>query len=264
MSEKSTIEWTNATWNPMTGCTKIGDGCENCYAHALAEVRLRKVYLAQSPAVNTAKNRKDPFAVRLWPERLGQPERWQEPRLVFVNSMSDMFHIDIPNDYLREVFKVMLRVDHHAYQVLTKRPARALSFWEENQDLFSGKPIPAHIWIGASIENQKVAYRLKHLVSVPARTRFLSCEPLLGPLDLDLEGIHWLIAGGESGPAYRECDPLWVVGVRDQCLRQRVPFFFKQWGGRTPKSKGRSLEGRTWDQLPKKARSFIPRSLEPV
>ena len=264
MSDRSTIEWTNATWNPMTGCTKVGAGCDNCYAHALAEVRLREVYLKQKPAVNTAVNRKDPFAVRLWPDRLVQPEKWRDRKLIFVNSMSDMFHVDIPNEYLRQVFEVMLRVDRHVYQVLTKRPARALKFWEENQDLFDGNPIPGHIWMGASIENQKVAYREKHIRQVPAKTRFLSCEPLLGPLELELDGIHWLIAGGESGIGYRTCEAEWVQGIRDQCVERRVPFFFKQWGGRTPKAKGRDLDGRTWDQLPRSARAFKPRSLELV
>jgi protein gp37 len=169
--------------------------------------------------------------------------------MVFVNSMSDLFHVDVPEEFVRRVFEVMLEVDRHTYQVLTKRPGRAFRFFDRNEDLFDGS-IPRHIWIGTSVEDQAAVFRVDQLREIPAEIRFLSCEPLLGPLALDLEGIHWLIAGGESGPVRRPADPTWVRDVRDQCVRAGVPFFFKQWGGRTPKAQGRDLDGLVWDQLP--------------
>src|SRR5438445_9063591 len=250
MGQRTGIEWTDATWNPVTGCTKVTAGCDHCYAAALAERRLRALYLARRPAVDTPANRADPFAVRLWPERLRQPARWIEPRMVFVNSMSDLFHVDVPEAYIRRVFEVMLTVDRHVYQVLTKRPSRAARFWRRHQDLFAGQRIPGHIWIGSSVESDDVLYRVAHLRDVPAQIRFLSCEPLLGPLPLELDGIHWVIAGGESGPAYRPLDAAWVRGIRDQCVAAGVPFFFKQIGGRTPKAAGRLLDGREWNEMP--------------
>lgn len=250
MGERSAIEWTDSTWNPVTGCTRVSSGCDNCYAHTLANGRLEDVYLRQLPVIRSPENEADPFAVRIWPERLDQPERWRESRMIFVNSMSDLFHADIPVEYVRSIFEVMLRADHHIYQVLTKRPARAIKFYEQNADLFDGDPIPEHIWMGTSIENQEVIHRLRHVTQVPAQTHFLSCEPLLGPLDLNLKDIEWVIAGGESGIGYRELDLDWVRGIRDQCLQAGVPFFFKQVGGRTPKAGGRELDGRTWDALP--------------
>jgi len=170
--------------------------------------------------------------------------------MIFVNSMSDLFHVDVPDDFVQRIFTVMLHVDHHIYQVLTKRPARALRFWRQHRDLFDGGDIPEHIWIGTSVENQKVVYRVRHLQDVPAAVRFLSCEPLLGPLALPLSGIHWVIAGGESGSGHRPLDSAWARSVRDQCLRAGVPFFFKQVGGRTPKSGGRRLDGAEWNDLP--------------
>ena len=255
MGDRTAIEWTDATWNPVTGCTKVSTGCDHCYAASLAERRLREVYLRRAPAVESAENRADPFAVRLWPERLGQPGKWLEPRIVFVNSMSDLFHIDIPDDYVRRVFEVMLTVDRHIYQVLTKRPSRALRFWRRHAALFQNEPVPEHIWIGTSIENQDVVYRADHLRQVPAAVRFLSCEPLLGTLALELDGIHWVIVGGESGPDYRPLDLAWARGIRDQCHTARVPFFFKQIGGWTPKSGGRLLDGVTWDDMPTLARA---------
>lgn len=250
MGDRTSIEWTDATWNPTTGCTKVSAGCDHCYAERLALHRLRARYLSHSPANNTSANRKDPFAVRLWPSRLDQPRTWTDRRMIFVNSMSDLFHVDIPETYLRRVFQVMLEVPHHIYQVLTKRPARAQRFWSRNRDLFSGAEIPEHIWIGTSIEDARASYREPQLQDVPARTRFLSCEPLLGPLSLSLIGIHWVIAGGESGPGFRPADRSWVRDIRDQCLRSAVPFFFKQWGGATPKAHGRRLDGRIWSQYP--------------
>lgn len=178
--------------------------------------------------------------------------------MVFVNSMSDLFHAEVPDPFLRLVFETMLAERRHTYQVLTKRPGRVLRFWKQHQALFDAQPIPGHIWIGASVEDQRQLYRMAHLVRVPAAIRFLSCEPLLGPLILPLEGIHWVIAGGESGVVHRQMDLAWAAGIRDQCLEAGVPFFFKQVGGRTPKANGRVLEGRTWDQYPLPAGSAHP------
>jgi len=250
MAERTGIEWTDATWNPVTGCTEVSPGCDHCYAATFARRRLRDVYLARPPVVDSAANRLDPFAVRLWPERVAQPARWADPRMIFVNSMSDLFHVDVPDAFVRQVFATMLAVDHHVYQVLTKRPARALRFWRQHRDLFGGREIPEHIWIGTSVENQDVTYRVRHLRSVPAAVRFLSCEPLLGPLALELEGVRWVIVGGESGGGYRPLDLAWARGIRNQCQQAGVAFFFKQVGGRTPKAGGRLLDGREWNELP--------------
>lgn len=250
MGQSSSIEWTDATWNPVTGCTRVSAGCDNCYAHTLAHGRLQAVYLAKLPVIQNEETVIDPFAVRLWPERLNHPEKWREGKMIFVNSMSDLFHVNVPQPYIRRIFEEMVRVDRHIYQVLTKRPARAATFIENNADLFPGGQVPEHIWIGTSVESQEVVYRVDHLRQANAAVRFLSCEPLLGPLDLDLAGLHWIIVGGESGIGFRPMRPEWAAGIRDQCLDAGVPFFFKQWGGRTPKSKGRILDGRTWDQLP--------------
>jgi protein gp37 len=250
MGDRTAIEWTDATWNPTTGCTKVSRGCDNCYAHSLANGRLKEVYLRRLPVVHAADAHEDPFAIRLWPERLRQPEKWRTPCRVFVNSMSDLFHAEIPEWFLRDVFDVMLRVDRHIYQVLTKRPARALRFLRRNPDLFPDGEFPAHIWIGTSVEEQAVVHRVRQLRQVPAVIRFLSCEPLLGPLELELAGIHWVIVGGESGIGYRRLDLEWAKNIRDQALRAGVAFFFKQVGGRTPKVGGRILDGRTWDEFP--------------
>lgn len=254
MPGRSSIEWTHSTWNPVTGCTKVSRGCDNCYAHTLAHRRLSNLYRRALPVVDTSENRRDPFAVRIWPDRLEQPASWREPRMIFVNSMSDMFHADIPDEFGRRVFEVMLNADHHIFQVLTKRPARAVRFLRKHKDLLGPSGVlPEHIWIGTSIEDQDVTYRLDHLRSVPTSVRFLSCEPLLGPLQLDLTGVHWVIVGGESGPGHRPMDESWVITIRDACLEAKVPFFFKQWGGRTPKSGGRELSRRTWNQFPRGA-----------
>lgn len=250
MSLRTGIEWTDATWNPVTGCTKVTAGCDHCYAHALASRLLSDTYLGREPQINSEKNRVDPFAVRLWPERLSDPYRWSQPRRIFVNSMSDLFHADIPDEFVVRTFRVMLEADKHTYQVLTKRPARALRFLRQHSELLTGGLLPSHIWIGTSVENESVSFRVRQLRSVPARVRFLSCEPLLGEISLDLSGIHWVIVGGESGPNYRHLDLDWVRSLRDQCLSSDVPFFFKQIGGRTPKSGGRLLDGREWDQFP--------------
>ena len=250
VGDRTSIEWTDATWNPTTGCTNVSAGCDHCYAERLALGRLRDRYLARTPAANTAANRRDPFAVRLWPKRLDQPRGWAARRMIFVNSMSDLFHQDIPESFLRSVFEVMLDVPRHIYQVLTKRPARAQRFWRRNGDLFGGREVPSHIWIGTSVEDERAAFRVDQLRDVPAATRFLSCEPLIGPLKLDLGHINWVIAGGESGPGFRAVEIEWVRDIRDQCVHARVPFFFKQWGGTTPKARGRRLDGRLWNEYP--------------
>jgi protein gp37 len=247
---KTAIEWTDATWNPVTGCTKVSAGCDHCYAERLARLRLRRAYLARIPTVDAEPHRSDPFAVRLWPERLDQPLRWRKPRMVFVNSMSDLFHHDIPESFVVQVFEIMLRANWHTYQVLTKRPSRAARFWKRYCNRLERTEVPPHIWIGTSVENSEVLYRVRHLQLVPASVRFLSCEPLLGPMDINLEGIHWVIVGGESGPYFRPMNPAWAHGICDQCRRARVPFFFKQVGGRTPSTGGRLLDDREWNQVP--------------
>jgi protein gp37 len=249
MRDKTAIEWTDSTWNPVTGCSAVSAGCDNCYAKTLAETRLESTYLARLPVVDSHPNQGDPFAVRLWQERLTQPERWRAPRMIFVNSMSDLFHKDIPDAYVRRIFDVMVKADWHIYQVLTKRPGRALRFFRKYPRLFPSG-LPEHIWLGVSVEDERVAYRIPQLVQVPAAVRFLSCEPLIGPLQPSLEGIHWVIVGGESGPNRRPMQEDWATQIRDLCRDQSVPFFFKQWGGHTPKAGGRSLQGKTWNQYP--------------
>lgn len=234
MADKSTIEWTDATWNPVTGCTEVSPGCDHCYARVFAE-RFRGV---------EGHPYEQGFNLRLWPERLEMPLRWKTPRRIFVNSMSDLFHKDIPDEYIMRVFDVMNRADHHVFQVLTKRSARLAM-------LAPKLPWPSHIWAGVSVETMQYRWRVDHLRRVPAYIRFISAEPLLGSLqDLDLTDIHWLIAGGESGSGHRACDPQWIRELRDQCQEHDVAFFFKQWGGRTPKAGGRELDGRTWDEYP--------------
>lgn len=258
MGQHSRIEWTDSTWNPVTGCTQVSSGCDNCYALALANRRLRDIYLRRPPVRDDALSHSDPFAVRLWPDRIQEPLGWRSSRMVFVNSMSDLFHVDVPEVFVRELFEVMLRADRHIYQVLTKRPARAARFVRRNPDLFARGTVPEHIWIGTSVESQEVAYRIDHLRLVKAHVRFLSCEPLLGPIRLTLRGIRWVIAGGESGRGHRPLSVDWVRSIRDQCVKQRVPFFFKQVGGYTPKAGGRLLDGQTWDEFP--ALQYRPRS----
>jgi protein gp37 len=257
MGTHTGIEWTDATWNPVTGCTKVSTGCDHCYAEALARRRLHAVYMRRLPAVVTEENLADPFAVRLWPERLQAPVRWSEPRMIFVNSMSDLFHQDIPDEFVLRIFHVMLAADWHIYQVLTKRPARAARFWRKHRGELHLSEVPGHIWIGTSVENQAVDYRVRHLRTVPAEVRFLSCEPLLGPLDLDLGAINWVIVGGESGPGFRPMNLRWAAAVRDQCLRAGVPFFFKQVGGLTPKAGGRRLDGAEWNDYPQQAMAVL-------
>lgn len=244
MGLKTGIQWTDATWNPMTGCTKISKGCDHCYAYSLAQTKVRDAYLRGIPIKDTPANRADPFAPRFWESRLEQPLRWREPRRIFVNSMSDVFHAHFSLELIQRVFEVMNRADWHQFQVLTKRPERALRLsdrltWSEN------------IWIGTSIEDMDVASRADYVRQIPAAVRFISAEPLLGPVDeLNLEGIDWVIGGGESGLGHRSCDPSWARGLRDLCVRQGVAFFWKQWGGRTAKAGGRELDGREWNEYP--------------
>ncbi len=257
MGQRSGIEWTDATWNPVTGCTPVSAGCDNCYASVLSRRLLKDIYLAREPVVDSDITRRDPFAVRLWPERLEDPLRWREPRQIFVNSMSDLFHTDIPDAFVRRVFDVMEEASWHVYQVLTKRPGRARRFFEGNRDLLHAGTVPGQIWIGTSVENQDVAYRIRHLRDVPASVRFLSCEPLIGPLEFDPGGIDWVIVGGESGLNRRPMKPDWVRTIRDRCAAVGVPFFFKQWGGRTPKAGGRALDGLEWNEMPASAISGV-------
>jgi protein gp37 len=244
MGDRTGIEWTDATWNPMTGCTKISAGCDHCYAAVVAQTKTRETYLRRAPVKDTPENRANPFAPRFWEDRLGQPLRWREPRRIFVNSMSDVFHAQFSLDQIQRVFAVMNAATQHQFQVLTKRPERALRLadqlvWTDN------------IWIGTSIEDMRVAKRADPLREIPAAVRFISAEPLLGSLNgLDLQGISWVIGGGESGIGYRPCEAAWARELRDLCQREGVAFFWKQWGGRTPKAKGRLLDGEEWNEYP--------------
>lgn len=250
MGQRSAIEWTDATWNPVTGCTRISAGCDNCYAATLSTRLLRDIYLAREPVVDSDLTKRDPFAVRLWPERLPDPLGWREPRHVFVNSMSDLFHRDVPEDFVEQIFEVMLSTPRHTYQVLTKRPSRARRFLQRHPRFLRAGVLPRHIWIGTSVEDQAATHRIPHLLQVPAEVRFLSCEPLIGPIDLDPRGLDWVIVGGESGVRRRVMDPAWARAIRDRCADAGVAFFFKQWGGRTPKAGGRELDGVEWNEMP--------------
>lgn len=234
MSTQSSIEWTESTWNPLTGCTKISPGCKHCYAERMA---LRLQAMGQPNYVNG-------FALTLHEHALEAPLAWKKPQMIFVNSMSDLFHRDVPVDFIQHVFAVMRRASWHTFQVLTKRSERLLSLNDEID-------WPANVWMGVSVENEQYVHRIDHLRQTGARIRFLSLEPLLGPLPhLALGGIQWVIAGGESGPGARPLQPAWVTDIRDQCVQSGVPFFFKQWGGVFKKRTGRILQGRTWDELP--------------
>ncbi|HYT93286.1 MAG TPA: phage Gp37/Gp68 family protein [Gemmataceae bacterium] len=239
MSAKSKIEWTDDTWNPVRGCTKISPGCARCYAERFAE-RFRGV---------PGHPYEQGFDLRLVPEKLAEPLRWKKPRMVFVNSMSDLFHKDVPDDYVLNVARVMQAANWHTYQVLTKRSERLRDMLQTTLSAAAAEP---HIWWGVSVENRKHGLpRIDHLRQTPARVRFLSVEPLLEDLGgLDLSGIHWVIAGGESGPGARPMQPDWVRSVRDQCAAVGVAFFFKQWGGVRKGKAGRELDGRTYDEMP--------------
>lgn len=234
MALSSGIEWTKSTWNPLTGCTKISPGCFNCYAERMSK-RLKAI--GQPNYVNG-------FKVTMHEHALDLPLKWKRPQMIFVNSMSDLFHREVPDDFIFRVFKVMQDAPWHCFQILTKRSDRLL-------ELSSQLPWQPHIWMGVSIENEDYAYRLDHLRNTAARVKFLSIEPLLGPLPgIGLHGMDWVIVGGESGPRARVMHELWVKDIRDKCIEANVPFFFKQWGGVNRKRTGRLLEGRTWDGMP--------------
>jgi len=235
----STIEWTESTWNPVTGCTKISPGCANCYAERMAR-RLKAM---------GQRNYRRGFEVSVHARTLGMPLQWRKPQTIFVNSMSDLFHEEVPLDFILRVFETMHRADWHRYQILTKRARRL-------EEVDAQLPWADHIWMGVTVENADCTFRIDHLRNTGARVKFLSLEPLLGPIpDLDLRGIDWVIVGGESGPGARPMRPEWATGIRDQCLRAHVPFFFKQWGGVHKKRAGRVLDGRTWDEMPQLAAS---------
>lgn len=244
LSEQSKIEWTESTWNPITGCTKVSPGCAHCYAETFAE-RFRGV---------PGHPYEQGFDLRLWPERLNLPLKWKKPRLIFVNSMSDLFHENVPFEFVHSVFRTMQAATQHTFQILTKRPERARA-------LASELPWPDNVWMGVSVENQRWTSRLADLRDVPAAVKFLSCEPLLGALQLDLSDIGWVIVGGESGHGARPMHIDWARTVRDQCVAADVPFFFKQWGLHDEKAvrvgkkrAGRELDGRTWDEVPARTR----------
>jgi len=234
MAKGSGIEWTESTWNPVTGCTKISPGCKHCYAERLA-VRLQAM---------GQENYRNGFNLTLQPHMLDLPLRWKRPQTIFVNSMSDLFHKGVPIEYIQQVFDVMRRADWHRFQVLTKRSDRLSQLdpelkWAPN------------IWMGVSIESDKYRWRIDDLRATRAMVKFLSLEPLLGPLqDLDLRAIDWVIVGGESGPEARPMDPAWAIDLRDQCRQAKVPFFFKQWGGKNKKRAGRILDGEIWNEMP--------------
>ncbi|MGW5704169.1 DUF5131 family protein [Amycolatopsis sp. SB7-3] len=243
MSDGSSIEWTEATWNPTTGCDRISAGCDHCYALTLAK-RLKAMGSTKYQADGDPRTSGPGFGIATHAAALGEPFRWRQPRVVFVNSMSDLFHAKIPIEFIRRVFAVMEATPQHTYQVLTKRSRRI-------KRLADSLKWPRNLWLGVSVEDKQAVYRVDDLRAVPAAVRFLSCEPLLGPLHgLDLDGMDWVIVGGESGPGFRPMNAAWAREVRDLCQRENVPFFFKQWGGRTPKAGGRELDGRTWDEYP--------------
>ncbi|MFT4038357.1 MAG: phage Gp37/Gp68 family protein [Thermomicrobiales bacterium] len=287
MGDHSGIQWTDATWNPTTGCTRVSAGCDHCYAFQLHDQRHAAYLAGRMPDAPPQYHR--PFSeVQLIPERLSLPLRWTKPRRIFVDSMADLFHSDVPTEFIAEVWAVMTLAPRHTFQVLTKRPQRMkrlltnIAFWalvaeaalrrrdqwpkgEKLPEIGIDKPLP-NVWLGTSVEDQAAAYRIDWLVRTPAAVRFLSCEPLIGPLDLtpwlwEAAGpawaghnpspdLGWVIVGGESGPDYRPLDIDWARSLRDQCVAAGVPYFFKQHGGRTSKAGGRELDGRTWDEMP--------------
>lgn len=238
MADNSSIEWTDATWNPVTGCTKITAGCDNCYASRFSE-RFRGV--KGHPFEHG-------FDLTLRPERIEQPLKWKRARMIFVNSMSDLFHKGVPKSFVDKVFDTMEAADWHTFQLLTKRSSRMRDYLKGR---YEDRLAPLHIWCGVSVENSKGAARIAHLQDAPASVRFLSVEPLIGAVGpVDLAGIHWVIAGGESGPGARILNIEWAREIRDQCKDQDVRFFFKQWGGFRPKSGGRELDGQEWNEFP--------------
>lgn len=234
MSTKSRIEWTDSSWNPLTGCTKVSQGCKNCYAERMA---------ARLKAMGNP-NYSNGFNLTLHENAINLPLSWKTPQFIFVNSMSDLFHEKVPLEFILRVFDVMRQASWHTFQVLTKRSERLMSL---NEDI----DWPSNVWMGVSVESHQYKYRIDHLRQTDAAIKFLSVEPLLGPIpQMNLSGINWVIVGGESGPNSRPIEVSWVLDIKEQCLEERVPFFFKQWGGKNKKKTGRLLEGRTWDDLP--------------
>jgi protein gp37 len=248
LATRTGIQWTEVTWNPTTGCDRISPGCDNCYALALAK-RLKAMGAAKYQADGNPVTSGPGFGVAVHFPALREPYTWKSPRTVFVNSMSDLFHARVPLGFVEDVFAVIADTPQHTYQVLTKRSARL-------RKLADKLSWPGNLWMGVSVENADALRRIDDLREVGAAVRFLSCEPLLGPLDgIDLRGIGWVIAGGESGPHYRPMRLEWARGIRDASRAAGVPFFFKQWGGRTPKALGRELDGATWDEMPARVRA---------
>lgn len=243
MADRSTIEWTEATWNPTTGCDRISRGCDNCYALTLSR-RLRAMGSTKYQNDGDPRTSGPGFGVAVHEDALDIPRRWRHPRIVFVNSMSDLFHARVPMTYVQRVFDVMRETPRHTYQLLTKRSARLARVAPQIA-------WPSNVWMGVSVEDATQMVRVDDLRSVPAAVRFVSAEPLLGPLaDLNLTDVDWLIAGGESGPNCRPINPVWVRALRDQCSATGTAFFFKQWGGRTPKAGGRELDGHEYSDMP--------------
>ncbi|GGS97848.1 hypothetical protein GCM10010156_65070 [Planobispora rosea] len=243
MADRSAIEWTEATWNPSTGCDRVSAGCDNCYALALAK-RLKAMGTAKYQNDGDPRTSGPGFGLTVHPDTLTLPYRWRTPRVVFVNSMSDLFHARVPRTFIRDVFAVMADTPQHTYQLLTKRSRRLRLLSQELS-------WPANVWMGVSVEDSTALHRIADLRATGAAVKFLSCEPLIGPLDgLDVTGVDWVIVGGESGPRHRPMRLEWVLDIRDRCTAAGVPFFFKQWGGRTPKTGGRELDGRLWEQMP--------------
>ena len=251
MAARSAIEWTETTWNPTTGCDRVSSGCDNCYALTLAK-RLKAMGSPKYQTDGDPRTSGPGFGVAVHARELATPFTWREPRLVFVNSMSDLFHARIPLAFLNHVFGVMAETPQHTYQILTKRATRLARVAHSLR-------WPRTVWVGVSVEDRTQLARVDALRSVPAAVRFVSAEPLLGPVGgMDLTGIDWVIVGGESGPRARSMDPAWALEIRDQCAQLSIPFFFKQWGGRTPKAGGRLLDGSTWDQMPRAATLLEP------
>ena len=234
MATKSNIEWTESTWNPLTGCTKVSPGCKNCYAERMAN-RLKA--MGQPNYVNG-------FNLTIHPHTIELPLKWKKPQMIFVNSMSDLFHESVPVDFIHQIFDVMHKASWHTFQILTKRSLRLL-------ELDNKISWPMNVWMGVSVENSEYTYRINHLRSTHAQIKFMSLEPLLGPVEnLNLTEIDWVIVGGESGPGARPIHEDWAINIRDQCLISQIPFFFKQWGGVRKKNNGRTLQGQIWNEIP--------------
>jgi protein gp37 len=248
VADKSAIEWTEATWNPTTGCDRTSPGCDNCYALTLSK-RLKAMHQPKYQRDGDPRTSGPGFGLTLHPDVLDVPRSWRTPRTIFVNSMSDLFHPEVPVDYIRRVLSVARGTPQHTYQILTKRSKRLAQ-------IGNALDWPPNVWMGVSVESARYTFRIDHLRTVPVAVRFVSAEPLIGALgQLDLEGIHWMIAGGESGSNARPVEYDWVADLRNTCRDANVPFFFKQWGGRTPKAGGRELDGKLWDEIPVRSAS---------